>query len=125
MLVRPMPLLNFFVALVMLSIGLRVSGGELLAVMRNRALFIKILVANCVLIPSLGPLLVKIFPLTTDASGHPAAGCYPGDAHRSAIHPHGEAALGVCCRHDLRPFSGEHRHNAFGRRGHAPDRAAQ
>jgi BASS family bile acid:Na+ symporter len=68
MLVRPMPLLNFFVALVMLSIGLRVSGGELLAVMRHRALFIKILVANCVLIPGLGLLLVKIFALTTDAS---------------------------------------------------------
>jgi BASS family bile acid:Na+ symporter len=68
MLVRPMPLLNFFVVLVMLSIGLRVSGGELLAVMRNRALFIKILVANCVLIPGLGFLLVKIFPLTPDAS---------------------------------------------------------
>jgi hypothetical protein len=36
MLLRPVLLLNFFVVLVMLSIGLRVSGGELLDVLRNR-----------------------------------------------------------------------------------------
>lgn len=64
MLVWPLPLLNFFVVLVMLSIGLRVSGGELLEVLRNRALFTRTLVANCILIPCVGFLLVKIFPLT-------------------------------------------------------------
>ena len=37
MLVRPLPLLDFFVALVMLSIGLRVTGGELLGVLHDRA----------------------------------------------------------------------------------------
>ena len=68
MLVRPLPLLNFFVVLVMLSIGLRVSGGQLLDVLRNRALFIRTLLANCVLIPGIGVLLVKLFPLTPDAS---------------------------------------------------------
>jgi BASS family bile acid:Na+ symporter len=68
MLVRPVPLLDFFVVLVMLSIGLRVSGGELLDVLRNRALFVRTLVANCILIPGIGFLLVKIFPLTSDAS---------------------------------------------------------
>ncbi len=68
MLVRPLPLLNFFVVLVMLSIGLRVRGGELLEILRNRSLFTKTLLANCVLIPSLGFLLVNIFPLTPDAS---------------------------------------------------------
>jgi len=62
-----LPLLNFFVVLVMLSIGLRVSGGELLRVLRNRALFTRTLVANCVLIPAVGFLLVNIFPLTPDA----------------------------------------------------------
>ena len=67
MLVPPLPLLNFFVLLVMLSIGLRVSGGELLGVLRNRALFGKVLLANCVLIPALGFLLVQLFPLTPDA----------------------------------------------------------
>jgi len=66
--VRPLPLLNFFVVLVMLSIGLRVSGGELLKVLRNGALFTRTMVANCVLIPAIGFLLVKLFPLTPDAS---------------------------------------------------------
>jgi BASS family bile acid:Na+ symporter len=68
MLIRPEPLLDSFVVLVMLSIGLRVSGGELLDVLRNRGLFIRTLVANCILIPGIGFLLVKIFPLTPDAS---------------------------------------------------------
>lgn len=68
MLLRPLPLLNCFVFLVMLSIGLRVSGGELLEVLRNRALFTRTLLANCVLIPSIGFLLVKLFPLSPDAT---------------------------------------------------------
>ncbi len=67
MLIPPLPLLNFFVATVMLSIGLRVSGGELLGILRNRALFVRTLLANCVLIPAIGFLLVRIFPLTPDA----------------------------------------------------------
>jgi BASS family bile acid:Na+ symporter len=61
-------LLNFFVVLVMFSIGLRVSGGELLDVVRNRALLTRTLLANCLLIPAIGFLLVHIFPLTPDAS---------------------------------------------------------
>jgi BASS family bile acid:Na+ symporter len=68
MFVRPLTLLDFFVVLVMLSIGLRVSGGELLQVLRNRALFMRTLLANCVLIPAIGFVLVKLFPLTPDAS---------------------------------------------------------
>jgi len=68
MVVRPLVLLNIFVVLVMLSIGLRVNRGDLLQVLRNRALFIRILVANCVVVPALGLLLVRIFPLTPDAS---------------------------------------------------------
>ena len=67
MLIRPLPLLNFFVVLVMLSIGLRVSGGELLEVVRNRRLLTRALLANCILIPAIGFLLVRIFPLTQDA----------------------------------------------------------
>jgi BASS family bile acid:Na+ symporter len=61
-------LLNLFVAVVMFSIGLRVSGGELLNILRKRALFVRTLLANCVLIPAIGFLLVRIFPLTPDAS---------------------------------------------------------
>lgn len=67
MLIRPLPLLNFFVAVVMFSIGLRVSGGELLDIVRNRALFTRTLLVNCVVIPAIGFLLVLIFPLTPDA----------------------------------------------------------
>jgi bile acid:Na+ symporter, BASS family len=67
-LIRPLPLLNFFVVLVMLSIGLRVRGGELLDVVRNRALFMRTLLANCILIPGIGFLLVHLFPLTPDVS---------------------------------------------------------
>jgi len=47
----PLPWLNFFVSLVMLSIALRVTGGQLLNVLRNRTLFAWTLVANCVLNP--------------------------------------------------------------------------
>jgi bile acid:Na+ symporter, BASS family len=66
-LIPPLPLLNFFVAVVMFSIGLRVSGGELLGILRNRALFARTLLANCALIPAIGFLLVHIFPLAPDA----------------------------------------------------------
>lgn len=68
MFVRPLALLDFFVVLVMLSIGLRVSGGQLLEVLRNRGLLTRTLLANCVFIPGIGFLLVKLFPLTPDAS---------------------------------------------------------
>jgi len=67
MLIPPLPLLNFFVAVVMLSIGLRVRGGELIDILRNRALFTRTLLANCALVPALGFLLVHIFPLAPDA----------------------------------------------------------
>jgi len=62
-------LLNLFVVIVMFSIGLRVSGGELLDILRKRALFVRTLLANCVLIPAIGFLLVRVFPLTPDVSG--------------------------------------------------------
>lgn len=66
--IPPIPLLNFFVAVVMFSIGLRVTGGQLLGMLHNRALFVRALIANCVLIPALGFVLVHVFPLTPDAS---------------------------------------------------------
>jgi len=68
MFVRPLSLLDLFVILVMLSIGLRVRGGELLEVLGKRALFTRTLLANCIIIPGIGFLLVKLFPLTPDAS---------------------------------------------------------
>jgi predicted Na+-dependent transporter len=68
LLIKPLPLLNFFVAVVMFSIGLRTSGGEFLNILRDRALFARTLLANCVLIPVVGFLLVRIFPLNPDAT---------------------------------------------------------
>lgn len=68
MLIRPLPVLNFFVATVMFTIGLRVSGGELLDTLRNRAVMTRSLVANCVIVPALGLLLVYLFPLTPDVT---------------------------------------------------------
>jgi BASS family bile acid:Na+ symporter len=67
-LIPPSLLLNLFVVVVMFSIGLRVSGGELLDILRDRPLFVRTLLANCFLIPAIGFLLVRIFPLTPDAS---------------------------------------------------------
>ena len=68
MLIRPLVLLNFFVAIVMFSIGLRVSAGDLYGILRARGLLIRTLVANCILIPAIGFLLIHVFPLTPDAS---------------------------------------------------------
>jgi len=67
MLIRPLSLLDYFVAVVMFSIGLRVSGGELLNVWLRRGLFARMLLANCILIPALGFLLVHVFPLNPEA----------------------------------------------------------
>ena len=66
MLIPPLILLNIFVVLVMFSIGLRVRGGELLDVLRGRSILIRTLLANCILIPAIGFLLISIFPLTRD-----------------------------------------------------------
>jgi predicted Na+-dependent transporter len=68
MLIPPLLVLNLFIVIVMFSIGLRVSSGELLDILRKRALFVRTLLANCALIPAIGFLLVRIFPLTPDAS---------------------------------------------------------
>ena len=67
MLIKPLPLLNFFVVVVMFSIGLRTSGRELLHVVRDRALLVRTLLANCIVIPAIGFLLVRTFPLNPDA----------------------------------------------------------
>jgi len=51
----------------MLSIGLRSSGREFRNILRDRGLFVRTLLANCVLIPAIGLLLVHSFPLNPDA----------------------------------------------------------
>jgi len=67
-LIRPLSLLNFFVAVVMFSIGLRTSGGELLNILRARSLLARTILANCILIPAVGLLLVFVFSLSPDAT---------------------------------------------------------
>ena len=52
----------------MFSIGLRTSGGELLNVLRDRRLLVRTLAANCIVIPTLGFVLVHTFPLNSDAT---------------------------------------------------------
>jgi BASS family bile acid:Na+ symporter len=67
MLIKPIFLFDAFVLLVMFSIGLRVSSDELINVMRGRSILIRTLVANCAVIPTIGLMLVYIFPVTRDA----------------------------------------------------------
>src|SRR5215471_66132 len=65
--IPPLILLNVFIVLVMFSIGLRVRASDLVDVLRRRAILIRTLVANCVVIPAIGFLLVSIFPLSREA----------------------------------------------------------
>jgi predicted Na+-dependent transporter len=65
--IPPIILLDSFVVLVMFATGLRLTTGELIDVLRSRAVLIRTLLANCVLIPAIALLLVFIFPLTHDA----------------------------------------------------------
>ncbi|MDR3569591.1 MAG: bile acid:sodium symporter [Syntrophobacteraceae bacterium] len=56
----------FFVS-TMLSIGLTVRADEIRGALRNRGLLARVLVANVILVPILGMVLVKLFPLSADA----------------------------------------------------------
>jgi BASS family bile acid:Na+ symporter len=56
-------LLDAFVALVMASIGLRVTQGELFSILRNHRLLGRSLLANCVVVPALGYLLARTVPM--------------------------------------------------------------
>jgi len=66
-LIPPRWLLNIFVGLVMISIGLRVRRADFFNILRNRGLLGRSLLANCVLVPAFGFLLTRLVPL--DASG--------------------------------------------------------
>ena len=59
--------MNFlFIIAAMLSIGLRVTGGEIVAVLKDTRLMAKVFLANLVLVPLLGLLIVKVFTLNVD-----------------------------------------------------------
>jgi BASS family bile acid:Na+ symporter len=63
---EPLPRILTYVFLVsaMLSIGLTVTGSEILGTMRDRRLMGRLLLANFFLVPLLGYLLILIFPLS-------------------------------------------------------------
>lgn len=63
MLIPPRFLLDAFVALVMVSIGLRVTQGELFSILRNRRVLGRLLLANCVVVPVLGYVLARTIPM--------------------------------------------------------------
>jgi BASS family bile acid:Na+ symporter len=63
LLIPPRFLLYIFVALVMVSIGLRVHGAELFSLLRDRRLLGRSLLANCVLVPMLGFVLAWTIPM--------------------------------------------------------------
>jgi predicted Na+-dependent transporter len=64
---EPLPRILTYVFLVstMLSIGLAVTGPEILGTMRDRRLMARLLLANFCLVPLLGYLLILTFPLSS------------------------------------------------------------
>ena len=57
-----------FLVSMMLSIGLEVTGRQMLDSLRNTSLVGRALLANLVLVPLLGLLLVRLFPLSPDVA---------------------------------------------------------
>jgi hypothetical protein len=55
-----------FLVTVMLSVGLQVTGGQLLGALKNARLLGRALVANLIVVPILGPVLVRLFPMPPD-----------------------------------------------------------
>jgi BASS family bile acid:Na+ symporter len=64
--IPPIALLNLFVVTVLLSIGLRVTATELLRIIQDRSLMLRSLLANCILVPAFGLLLVKVVPMSAE-----------------------------------------------------------
>lgn len=61
-------LILLFLFTTMLAIGLKVTGAEILAAMKDRSLMARSLLANLVIVPVLGLLLIKLVPLPTDVA---------------------------------------------------------
>ncbi len=59
-------LIFVFIFVTMFSIGSTVTAGEILDTLRRRGLVIRTLLANLVLVPLLGLLLVEVFPVPAD-----------------------------------------------------------
>ena len=56
-----------FLITTMAAIGLKVTTSELVSALHNRSLMVRSLIANVVIVPLLGILLVKIVPMSPDA----------------------------------------------------------
>ncbi len=61
-------LILLFLVTTMLAIGLRVTGAEVLAAMKDRSLMARSLLANLVIIPAIGFVLSRVVPLPTDTA---------------------------------------------------------
>jgi predicted permease len=57
-----------FLVATMLSIGMKITPGDLLSSLRDRSLMIRSLAANFVIVPALGLLLVRVVPMSADAT---------------------------------------------------------
>src|SRR5215469_18635262 len=117
MLFPPLLLLNLFVVLVMLSMGLRVTAREMLEVLRNRTLLARAPVAKLRADTRPGLAIGKHTPAESRSSyRHHAAGYHPGNSDGPAIHPQSQDALGIRCCDDLCAIGGKHRCDTLGRR---------
>ncbi|MDQ7826485.1 MAG: bile acid:sodium symporter [Candidatus Eremiobacteraeota bacterium] len=68
-----------FFASAMLSIGITVTGGQIIASLKDYRLGARVLLANLVLVPGLGLLLVRLFQLSVDNTlGILFMACAPG-----------------------------------------------
>ncbi|MGC9197218.1 MAG: hypothetical protein ACP5IL_17490 [Syntrophobacteraceae bacterium] len=61
-----MKLIHVFLVSTMFSIGLAVSADRLAAVFFNPSQLLRVLLANIVIVPALGMVLVKVLPLSED-----------------------------------------------------------
>lgn len=59
-------LIMIFTASTMLSIGMAASGGEIMEVLKNKGLVLRVLLANLVIVPGIAFILVKLVPLSLD-----------------------------------------------------------
>lgn len=66
MLIPPLLLLDLFVIAVMFSIGLRVTRSDLFSTLRNRRMVGRSLLANCLIVPAFGFLVVALVPMNPE-----------------------------------------------------------
>jgi bile acid:Na+ symporter, BASS family len=103
-----------FLVSMSLSIGLEITWREVVGLLRDEGLLLRALVANIVLVPLLGVILVCIFPMPRDfeiaflllaaAPGAPSAIRYTRNEREDAPFAAGLAMLLICAAIILTPF---------------------